>query len=210
MPESILESLKWRYATKKFDNEKSLEASKIELLVQSFNLTATSYGLQPCKLIVVESKELKEKMLPISYNQSQVKDAAAVLVLCTTSVDSSYINGYFDLVSSERGTDKKVLKPFQEFLVDSFSKKSEEEIQSWAKNQAYLIMGNLLTVCAAQGIDSCPMEGFDPKAMDELLELKKHGLNSVLLLPIGYRSNTDFMSTQKKVRQPQESMVSYL
>lgn len=210
MDQHILESLQWRYATKKFDNAAVIDASKIELLVQSFNLTATSYGLQPCRLVVVQNKELQEKMLPICFNQSQVKDAAAVLILCTTAVDGDYINAYFDLVSNQRGTSKDVLKPFQDFLVKDFSKKTEQEIEAWARNQVYLIMGNLLTVCATQGIDSCPMEGFSPSAMDDLLDLEKQGLKSTLLLPIGYRSDDDFMATQKKVRQPQESVVSYL
>jgi nitroreductase len=210
MDHNILESLQWRYATKKFDETATIDASKIEVLVQSFNLTATSYGLQPCRLVVIENKELQEKMLPICFNQSQVKDAAAVLVLCTTPVDGAYINSYFDLVSKQRGTEKDVLKPFQDFLVKYFSKKTEQEIESWARNQAYLIMGNLLTVCATQGIDSCPMEGFSPNGMDELLDLKKQGLKSILLLPVGYRSEADIMASQKKVRQPQETMVSYL
>jgi nitroreductase/dihydropteridine reductase len=84
-----IESLQWRYATKKFDSEKNLETSQLELLAQAFNLTATSYGLQPCRLIVVQDQDLKEKMVPHSYGQMQVKDASAVLVICTTAVDEN-------------------------------------------------------------------------------------------------------------------------
>jgi nitroreductase len=205
-----IESLQWRYATKKFDSEKNLETSQLELLAQAFNLTATSYGLQPCRLIVVQDQELKEKMVPHSYGQMQVKDASAVLVICTTAVDEQYVKDYFSIVKKERNTPDEVIQPFQDFLTSTFSKKESEEIELWAKNQAYLILGNLLTVCAQQQIDSCPMEGFVPEKIDELLDLKSKGLKSSLLLPVGYRATDDLMSQLKKVRRPQKEMVFYL
>lgn len=205
-----IESLQWRYATKKFDSEKNLETSQLELLAQAFNLTATSYGLQPCRLIVVQDQDLKEEMVPHSYGQMQVKDASAVLVICTTAVDEQYVKDYFSIVKKERNTPDDVIQPFQDFLTSSFSKKESEEIELWAKNQAYLILGNLLTVCAQQQIDSCPMEGFVPEKIDELLDLKSKGLKSSLLLPVGYRATDDLMSQLKKVRRPQKEMVFYL
>jgi nitroreductase/dihydropteridine reductase len=205
-----IESLQWRYATKKFDSEKNLETSQLELLAQAFNLTATSYGLQPCRLIVVQNQDLKEKMVPHSYGQMQVKDASAVLVICTTAVDEQYVKDYFSIVKKERDTPDEVIQPFQDFLTSTFSKKESAEIELWAKNQAYLILGNLLTVCAQQQIDSCPMEGFVPEKIDELLDLKNKGLKSTLLLPVGYRATDDLMSQLKKVRRPQQEMVSFL
>jgi nitroreductase len=205
-----IESLQWRYATKKFDIEKKLEDSMLDVLAQAFNLTATSYGLQPCRLIVVKDQDLKSKMVPHSYGQMQVKDASAVLVICTTAVDEQYVKDYFSIVKKERKTPDEVLKPFQDFLTTTFSKKEEAEIESWAKNQAYLIMGNLLTVCAQQQIDSCPMEGFIPEKIDDLLGLSEKGLKSTLLLPVGYRADDDLMATLKKVRRPQEEMVSFV
>lgn len=205
-----IESLQWRYATKKFDTEKKLQDSQIDVLAQAFNLTATSYGLQPCRLIVVKNQELKNKMVPHSFGQMQVKDASAVLVICTTAVDEQYVKDYFSIVKKERDTPDNVLKPFQDFLTASFSKKEEAEIESWAKNQAYLIMGNLLTVCAQQQIDSCPMEGFIPEKIDDLLGLSEKGLKSTLLLPVGYRADDDLMAALKKVRRPQDQMVSFV
>lgn len=210
MSSPIIESLKWRYATKKFDSSKELEDHKLQYLIDAFNLTATSYGLQPCRLLIVRSQDVKNQMLPLSYNQSQVVDCAAVLVICITSVDSNYVNEYFKRVEQKRGTPTDVLKPFKDFLTDSFSQKTPEQIQSWAKRQAYLILGNLLTVCAVEKIDACPMEGFDPKGVDALLQLKEKGLESALLLPVGYRSPDDFMATQKKVRLENAEIVEIL
>lgn len=205
-----VESLQWRYATKKFDSSKKISTEQLEILAKAFNLTATSYGLQPCKMVVVTDQKVKEEMVAHSYGQLQVKDASAVLVLCTTVVDQRFIEDYFTLVKQVRNTSAGVLNPFKDFLIDSFSKKDTAEIELWAKNQAYLILGNLLTVCAHEQMDSCPMEGFVPEKMDELLDLKSKGLKSVLLLPVGYRSNEDFMAQLKKVRKPQDEMISYI
>jgi nitroreductase/dihydropteridine reductase len=205
-----IESLQWRYATKKFDSEKSLDKSQLDLLAQAFNLTATSYGLQPCRLVIVQDQDLKEKMVPLSYGQLQVRDASAVLVICTTAVDANYVKDYFSIVKKVRNTPDEVIQPFQDFLANTFSKKEVVETEQWAKNQAYLILGNLLTVCAQQQIDSCPMEGFVPEQVDQLLGLEEQGLKSILLLPVGYRSEDDGMSQLKKVRRPQQEMVSFV
>lgn len=94
-------------------------------------------------------------------------------------------------------------------MIEDFKLKTQEEIEAWAKNQAYLAMGNLLTVCAMLKIDSCPMEGFNPDKFDEILGLNKLNLKSVLVMPIGYRSEDDFMASLKKVRKPIEDMIIF-
>ncbi len=200
---NIIESLQWRYATKKFDNTKILSQQKIDTLIQAFNLTATSYGLQPLKLVIIKDKELQKQLTEHSWNQTQVADASHVLVFCIENeVGKKYINEHFDNIKATRNTPDEILKPFKEQLVDSFENKPSEEILNWAAKQAYLAMGNLLTVCAIEQIDSCPMEGFIPEKYNEVLKLKELGLSSVLVLPIGYRAKDDMFSEFKKVRRP--------
>ena len=201
MNSDTIKDLQWRYATKKFDPEKRLTPEQLLLLAEAFNLTATSYGLQPCKMIILRDDQKREAMVEYTYGQRQVVEASEVLVLCTQKVDAAYIENYFKLVKNIRKTPDEILKPFEDFLKHSFSKKNIEEVESWARNQAYLILGNLLTVCAAERIDSCPMEGFMPEKIDEILDLDKRGLKSVLLLPVGYRAEDGFMSAEKKVRR---------
>ncbi len=200
---NIIDSLKWRYATKKFDNERILPQEKIDILIEAFNLTATSYGLQPLKLVVIKNKELQNELTQHSWNQKQVADASHLLVFCIEkNIGEEYIKKYFDHVKVTRNTPEEVLKPFKEQLVSSFESKPEEEISNWATKQAYLAMGNLLTVCAIEKIDACPMEGFIPEKYNEVLQLDKKGLSSVLVLPIGYRAEDDMFSEFKKVRRP--------
>lgn len=203
-----IDALKWRYATKKFDGEKMLPAEKVGVLKDAFNLTATSYGLQPIKMVIIHDKELQEKLVEHSYNQPQVATASHVLVICIEKkVDKKFIKEYFDRVHSIRSTPQDVLEPFQNYLIGDFKKKHVDEIASWATNQAYLALGTLLTVCATEGIDSCPMEGFEPFKYDEILGLEKLNLESVLVLPVGYRAADDMFSEFKKVRRPLEDVI---
>ncbi|WP_103070585.1 NAD(P)H-dependent oxidoreductase [Aquimarina sediminis] len=198
----IIESLRWRYATKKFDSEKILPKEKINTLTEAFNLTATSYGLQPLKLIVIKDKKLQNELTQHSWNQQQVADASHVLVFCTEmTIGEDYIEKHFDNIKTTRNTPEEILNPFKEQLVNSFSNKSSEEVSNWAAKQAYLAMGNLLTVCAIEEIDACPMEGFIPEKYDEILKLSDLGLKSILVLPVGYRANDDMFSEFKKVRR---------
>lgn len=204
----IIEKLEWRYAVKKFDPERLLPVEEIEILKKAFNLTATSYGLQPIKMAVVCNKPLQSQLLPFSYNQQQVVQASHLLVLCIEKkIDSNYITSYFKRVQQVRGTSEEILNPFREELVKQFAGRNSAEIEEWARNQAYLALGNLLTICAIRNIDSCPMEGFVPAGYDELLGLGKLGLTSVLVLPVGYRAGDDRFSGFKKVRRPMEKSI---
>lgn len=208
MAKDILHHLKWRYATKKFDPFKILSDEKLAVLKEAFNLTASSYGLQPLKMVVIKNREIKLQLLAHTNNQQQVTDASHVLVLCTeTEVDPNYIKNHFKLVERTRATAREILGPFEDFLVNSFSGKGKEEIEKWKTNQAYLAMGNLLTVCAFEEIDSCPIEGFEPEKYDVILKLEEKGLRSVLVLAVGHRDETDFFMTLKKVRRGVEEVV---
>ena len=198
----IIEHMEWRYAVKKFDPTKTLSEEKVQKLKEAFNLTATSYGLQPIKMVVVTDKGLRKKLVAHTYGQLQIADASHLLVICIENVvDAEFIVNYFQRVQHIRGTSHQILNPYKEALVKSFSSKKKTEIKEWAINQAYLALGNLMTICALERIDSCPMEGFDPAGYDSLLGLDEKGLSSILVMPVGYRAESDMFSGFKKVRR---------
>ena len=205
---SNIKALQWRYATKKFNADKILSAEKVEILKHAFNLTATSYGLQPLKLVIVQNKEIQKQLQTFSFNQRQVSTASQVLIICIEKeVGKEFIEDYFKRVKHIRETPDEVLAPFRDFLVGDFKTKAKTEITNWVINQAYLSLGNLLTVCAVEEIDACPMEGFLPEKYDELLGLDKQNLKSVLALPVGYRAKDDIFSEFKKVRRQLEDVI---
>jgi len=199
---SIIEKLKWRYATKKFDSSKTLPKQKLDTLKEAFNLTALSYGLQTLKLVVVEDKAARQRLVEVAYGQRQVVDSSHLLVLCIqTEIDGNDVNNHFDTIKTIRNTPDDILKPFKEQMKSTINGMDPEKKVGWATRQAYIALGNLMTVCAIEGIDSCPMEGFIPKKLDEKLGLDQYGLSSVLLLPVGYRASDDMFAGFKKVRK---------
>ena len=198
----IIESLSWRYATKKFDTNKKLSEKKIKTLKEAFNLTATSFGLQTISMLVISNEDLKKSLIEHAYNQKQVYEASHLLVICIQNdIKDEDVNDYFDNIKVIRNTPETILESYRNYLLQSMRDKSVEERQQWSMNQAYIALGNLMTVCAVEGIDSCPMEGFNPEKYDEILNLKDKGLKSLLLLPVGYRAEDDMFATFKKVRK---------
>jgi len=199
---SIIDDLKWRYATKKFDSSRSLSETQLNTLKEAFNLTALSYGLQTLKLVVVEDKTIRENLVSLSYGQRQVADASHLFVLCIqTKINSDDVESHFKNIKEIRATPDEVLEPFKAQMKSTIENMSEDNKLMWATKQAYIALGNLMTVCAVEGIDSCPMEGFVPEAIDKALNLEAMNLKSVLLLPVGFRAEEDMFSGFKKVRK---------
>lgn len=208
METSTIEKLNWRYATKKFDSRRKLSPEKLNVLKHTFNLTATSYGLQPVKMIIVSNPDLKEKLMPLTYNQPQVRDASHVLILCVESeIDTAFIIDHFKRVEDTRNTSREILDRFEQNLVEIFDGWDKAQIKQWMINQLYLTLGALLSVCAVEKIDSCPMEGFLPEEYDKLLGLDALGLESVIVLPVGYRDESDFFISLKKVRRGVNELI---
>ena len=205
----IIESLKWRYAVKKFDSKKQLSAIQINTLKKAFNLTATSFGLQPLKLVVIQNKEIQKKLVAHSWNQSQIVESSHVLVICIPdNYKAEEVKNYFYLAKKIRKTPDSVTDPFKKFLTSEIENKTQKELSIWNKNQAYIALGNLMTVCAVEKIDACPMEGFIPEKYDEILGLKRQNLTSVLVLPVGFRAEDCYMSNLAKVRKDiQETVI---
>lgn len=211
MSSKTIQHLNWRYATKRFDPAKKLSQEKLDILKQTFNLTATSFGLQPLKLLVISNQAIKEKLMEFTYFQPQIRDSSHLLVLCMEkNVDATFIKDHFKRVENLRQTPRKILEPFEDKLVKDFAQKNNKEIQTWMVNQVYLTLGALLTVCAIEEIDSCPMEGFEPEKYDAFLELDQQGLQSVIVLPVGYRDKSDFFLSLEKVRRGVEQLVMHI
>ncbi|SRX75018.1 NAD(P)H-dependent oxidoreductase [Aequorivita antarctica] len=208
MSSNTIEKLQWRYATKRFDSSKTLSEEKLDILKETFNLTATSYGLQPLKMVVVSNTDLKEQLMPLTYHQTQVRDASHVLILCVEKrINENFIVDHFKRVEGKRNTPRTILEPFEKALIENFSKKQAPEIRQWMANQLYLTLGALLTVCAVENIDACPIEGFEPKKYDQLLGLDEKGLESLIVLPVGYRDESDLFINFKKVRRGVEELI---
>ncbi len=205
---SIIDDLNWRYAVKEFDPNKKVSKEDLETILESLRLSASSFGLQTWKFVVVETQELKDKLVEHSWNQRQVADATYTIVLCRpTSFGNDDVDRYVKSVAETRGQGVEELKGFRNMMVGFVAGMDEEKMFTWMKNQIYIALGNMLTTCAHLRIDSCPMEGFIPNKYDEVLGLTEKGLASVVVCPIGYRSTNDKYAEAKKVRFPLDEVV---
>ena len=197
-----------RFGAKKNNSKPKSEFPRSSVLKNAFNLTATSFGVQTIRLIVLSDKTFREQLVPHAFNQKQVVDASHLLVLCIQeNIEDIDVDKFFDNVKDVRATPDEVLNPFRNNLKQMMQDKTIDERQEWSVRQAYIALGNLMTVCAMEQIDACPMEGFNPEAFDNILGLSEKGLKSVLLLPVGFRAEDDMFADFKKVRKPLREAV---
>lgn len=207
MMSDIVESLQWRYACKKFDENKKISQEDINHLLEALRLTPSSYGLQPWKFILVENPELREKLVGASWNQKQVSEASHLIVFAAPKkIDEDHIDEYIESIAKTRGQDVSDLAGLRKMMMNIAFWEPEAQYQ-WAKNQSYIALGTLMTVCAHMRIDACPMEGFKPAEYDKILGLEEMGLTSLVVCPVGYRAEEDKYRKLAKVRHPIEELV---
>lgn len=205
--ENFIENLNWRYATKKFDSDKKLSPETVATVLDSIQLSASSYGLQPYEIFVIEDMETREKLKEVSWNQPQITDASHLLVFANyTSINESHINSYLENISRTRNISRDDLKGLEDMLKNTVLKLSPEEQTIWTANQAYIALGNFLSAAANLRIDTCPMEGFQAEKYDEILGLKEKGLTTAVIATMGYRSEEDSMQHAPKVRKNKEEL----
>lgn len=206
----LLSKLKWRYAAKKMDSTKSVHADKLERILESARLTASSSGLQPYELIVVTNKAVREQIVPIAWNQAQIVDGSHLLVFAAwDNYTAERINKEFDFVNKERGFTSEGWENYRQFLLNTYPPRDPQVNFEHAARQAYIALGTVLVAAAEEQVDATPMEGFDPDALDKILGLRERGLRSVLIVPLGYRADEgDWLVNLKKVRKPLSELVS--
>ena len=206
----LLDLLQWRYATKKMDPKQAVSDDKVEQILEAIRLTATSSGLQPYEVIVVTNTQVREKIKAIAWNQAQITDGSHLLVFAAwDNYTVERINMMFDLVNDERGFINQGWEDYRQMLLGIYPQRDAEVNYQHAARQAYIGLGTALLAAAELEVDSTPMEGFDPNALDEILDLRARGLRSVAILPLGYReAENDWLVNLKKVRRPRVQFVT--
>lgn len=206
----IIDLLNWRYATKKYNPAKKVPAEKLERILEAIRLTATTSGLQPFELLVVTNDEIREKMKAVSWNQSQITDCSHVLVFAAwDDITEDRIHMMFDLTNEIRGLVNEGWENYRKMLIGIVTERGQEANYQSAARQAYIGLGSAMIAAAAEGVDATPMEGFDPIAIDEILGLTEKKLRSVIILPLGYRSEEgDWLVNLKKVRRSRENFIT--
>lgn len=209
--ETVLENRTWRYATKKFDTHKKVSGGDLDILLEATRLSASSYGLQPYHVFVITDQELKEKLKPASWGQSQITNASHIIVFANkTDFGEELVDEYLQNVSKTRNIPAENLKGYSDFMKSKLLGLSTEEKSVWTSKQAYLAFGNMMQAAAELKIDTCPMEGFEAERYNKILGLDGKNLNAAVVLAIGYRSEEDETQHYPKVRKSKEELFTYL
>lgn len=204
---TITELLNWRYATKKFDATKKLTDEEVKTLKEAVNLTASSYGLQPYRVLDVQTPELREQLKAAAFGQSQITDASQLFVFTAfNDLTDQHIDEYIALSAATKNIPLEAISGYGDFIKSVFTPRSASDKHNWAARQAYIAVGNLIDAAASMGIDSCPMEGFDPSAFDKILGLEGTDASTVVVVTLGHRAEDDQAQFAPKVRKPLEQM----
>lgn len=204
---SLVKSMGWRYATKKYDKSKHLTHEQFEELLSSVQLAPSSYGLQPYRFIIVKDAAKLEQISSAAFGQPQITSASKVLIVAVeTNINSETVRKYIDKAAIERNIERKNLKAREDFVNSRLALLSSIQKIEWAEKQAFLAVGVLISAAAESAIDASPMEGFDPKKVDEILGLEQINLKSTLLFALGFRSADDEFATFPKIRKTKEEL----
>lgn len=206
--EQLLSQLNWRYATKQFDPQRKISPADLATLEDALLLTPSGGGLQPWKFIIVTDPAVRARLTPASYGQAQINDASHLIVFAAKqNFSEADVDAHLKNLATIQGAPIEALAPLRGMLVGSVVKALDENARNaWARNQAYIALGNLLNSAALLGIDVCPMEGFDRAQYDEILGLKAQGLASAVIATLGYRLPTDKYANAPKVRFAKEQV----
>ena len=203
----ILSKLNTRYATKVFDPTKKVSEADMEKLLEAIRLSASSYGLQPYKILIVEDPKIRTELRKVAWDQPQITDASALLVFAVKyETNGSTVDEFVNLTAKTRNVSKESLEGFSDMMKGSLQNMNQEQIETWVSKQAYIALGFGLVTAAVLGLDACPMEGFSPADFDRILDINKLGLKSKVILTVGYRSDEDHYAHLAKVRQKKEDL----
>ncbi len=208
---SFLDKLNKRYATKAMNGD-VVPQEKIDTILEAIRLAPTSSGLQPFEVFVITNDETKANIKEIAWNQSQVTDCSHLLVFAAwDNYTEDRINYMFDLTNEIRGFKNEGWENYRQMLLSGYPQRDAETNFEHAARQTYIAFMAAITQAAYEGLDSTPMEGFDPDALDKILGLREKGLRSTLLLPIGYKDvDKDWLVNLVKVRKPMKELVTFI
>lgn len=207
----IINALNWRYATKQFNADKKLTEEQLELLLEAVQLSPSSYGLQPYKVLVISNQKVKAELKAAAYGQTQLTDASHIIVFARTKTyTTAEVDKFAENIAQTRSIEVSMIKDYVDMMKGTVSSRSQEELANWNARQAYIALGVLLETAALNEIDACPMEGFDSAQFDAILGLDELNLSSVVIAPIGFRTDEDVYQHFKKVRKSKDDLFIHI
>lgn len=210
--ETLLAALNWRYAVKRFDSTRIIPAETWSALEEALILTPSSTGLQPWRFIVVTDPAMKARLQPAAWNQAQVADCSHFVIMTVRrNLGDDHVDQHIARMSEVRGITIDSLAKFRAMVTGNLNRAREENrLDIWQMHQIYIALGNFMTAAALLGVDTCPMEGFQPDRFDDILQLAGTPYASVVCCAAGYRASEDKYATTPKVRFPKAALFTHI
>ena len=203
----VIEALNFRHACKKFDPGKKIPKETLETILKAAWLSPSSFGLEAWRFLVLESDGIREKLRPACWNQPQVTDSSHVIVILAepglADPSSPYIRENFE----RRDLPEEAVNIY----IEKYRNHMDSEVfprmsaYAWCSKQCYTALANIMTAAAAEGIDTCPMEGFEKMWAEKILEIDTDQYEIAVLVALGYR----FTEQTKRNRHPSETRIEY-
>ena len=211
MKETIIEAFNYRHACKEFNSEKKIADQDFTFILEAGRLSPSSFGFEPWKFLVVQNKDLREKLKEHTWGgKKQIPTSSHFVVILARKsyfmkYDSRYMKEFMKNVKqlSEDVINTKIgyIEGFQKN--DFKLLESERAIFDWACRQTYLSLANMMTAASMIGIDSCPMEGFNAEKINVVLETnlgidsERFGISC--MVAFGYRKAEPGAKTRQSI-----------
>lgn len=207
---NLMKALHWRYAVREFSGD-NIAPEQLQQLLEATRLSASSYGLQPYHLLVIESPGVRQQLVEFSLGQDKVAHCSHLIIFAAhTNVGNVTVDRYIQQFSAVREVAPTDLHNMAEHYKAALAQMNNAQRQEWAHQQAYIALGNFLTCAALLEIDTCPMTGIEAEGYDWVLGLREKNLTTTAVCPIGIRHPIDTSAKQKKVRFDLQDMVTLL
>lgn len=204
--QDIIKAFEFRHATRNYTDQK-ISAEDMEFILEVARLSPSSVGLEPWRFVVLENEEVKVKLSEVAWGAKKQLASAShfVLVLARTDAryDSEYFYNHFKARQPDESKLKRMIEIYEEFQSEHIEvTQSNRALFDWASKQTYIALGNMMTAAAQIGIDSCPIEGFDYKKVNVILEeagildLKHEGIS--VMVSFGYRAEAPKVEKRRK------------
>ena len=207
-PDQLIDALRWRYATKQFNPARTIPEDVWQAIEESLVLTPSSFGMQPWKFLQIVNPEIRSRLRAHSWDQTQTTDSSHFLVLTAkTNITEQDIDAWLEFLAKARNIPAATLAPLRSVMAGFIASRDNAARRAWTSRQCYIALGQLMTSAALLGIDTCPLEGIDPAAYDQVLGLEGSGYTTIVACSLGYRADEDKYAQAPKVRYPRESII---
>ncbi len=212
----VLDVFRFRFACKRFDPAKVISKEDFETLLEAARLSPTSFGFEPWKLIVLTDPAIKRSLDPVAWGARNSLAGAShfVILLARKTPDMLHSSNFVshmmrDIQQLPPDVAEQKRAKYRLFQESDFALlENGHAMFDWASKQTYIVLANMMTAAAMLSIDSCPIEGFNRREVDELLvkeglfDPERFGVS--VMAGFGYRAEPP---KHEKTRQPLDELV---